>query len=74
MNQDAVPTGVMTKGLPLPVALPSRKFWQSAIGAMNLRVSTGRAAFGTGNRVDWTPSHKGRETALGKPIGRPETR
>ena len=74
MNEDGVPTGVMTQGLPLPAALPSRKFRQSAIGAMNLRVSTGRAAFGTGNRVDWTPSDKGRETTLVKPIGRPETR
>ena len=40
---------------------------------MNLRVSLGLPAFGTDTGVDRVPADKARETAHGKPIGRPGT-
>ena len=73
MNEDGAPAGVTTKGLLLPVSLLSRLFRQSRIEALNLHVCAGFPAFGTDTGVAGAPADNDRETASGKPIGRPGT-
>ena len=73
MNEDGAPAGVTTKGLPLPVSLPSSLLRQSGMEALNLRVCVGFPAFGTDTGVARAPADNDRETASGKPIGRPGT-